>query len=177
MATATTTQCTVLSKDIRDSEVAQNAQRADDEMRQHWNDVAYKEFGVPSHYQSVAVLLIHWAKHLDKQLKCGEEVSVSGRAWSNSPVDSYHRLLSSKLSSARSMVTRHGLSYWTVMERNLKLSCISRRANLSWTMTAIIEQIYSLYITVVMASCKRRTVAINCTSPGKPLESHSFATY
>lgn len=111
MAAATTTQCTVITKAARDSEVAEDTQRADDAMRQHWNDVAYKEFGVPSHYQSVAVLLIHWAKHLDKQLQCGEEVSVPKRTWSDIPVDSPHRLLSSKPSSAKSMVIRHALWY------------------------------------------------------------------
>ena len=177
MATATTTQCTVVSKDTRDSEVAQDTQKVDDEMRQHWNDVAYKEFGVPSHYQSVAVLLIHWAKHLDKQLQCGEEVSVPGRACCGYPVDLYRRPLSSRLSSARSMVTQQGRLYWTVIERNPKLNCISRRANSSWTMMVITEQIYLLYTTVAMASCKRRTVAISCTSPGKPLECKSFETY
>ena len=88
MAASTTTQCTVISKATRDTEVAQDTQRADDAMRQHWNDVSLKEFGVPSHYQSVAVLLIHWAKHLDKQLQCGEEVSILRHAWRGSPVDS-----------------------------------------------------------------------------------------
>jgi hypothetical protein len=72
-----TKQRLVNSKAERDSEAVQDAHKADDAMRQHWNDAVCKEFGVPSHYQSVAVLLIHWAKHLDTQLRCGEEVGAS----------------------------------------------------------------------------------------------------
>jgi hypothetical protein len=43
-------------------------------MRQHWKTAVCKEFNVPSHYQSVAVLLIHWAQRFDEQLQCGAEV-------------------------------------------------------------------------------------------------------
>jgi hypothetical protein len=54
--------------------VARDAERVDDAMRQHWKTAVCKEFNVPSHYQSVAVLLIHWAQRFDEQLQCGAEV-------------------------------------------------------------------------------------------------------
>lgn len=47
-----------------------------DVQRHHWNDAAKKELELPNYYQSVAVLMIHWADWLDPELKCGEEVSV-----------------------------------------------------------------------------------------------------
>jgi hypothetical protein len=59
----------------REGEVMQSTHRANDAMRQHWNSTVCKEFNIPSHYQSVAVLLIHWADWLDKNLKCRTEVS------------------------------------------------------------------------------------------------------
>lgn len=65
----------------RASEIEQSAQKANDAMRQRWNSVVCKEFNVPSYYQSVSVLLIHWADWLDRDLKCDEEVSeASGTA-------------------------------------------------------------------------------------------------
>jgi len=98
-----TKQCIVPSKADRDPQAVQDAHKADDAMRQHWNDAVCKEFGVPSHYQSVAVLLIHWAKHLDTQLRCGEEVGVSKFQAHvllyELQADSIHRLPSSRLSS------------------------------------------------------------------------------
>jgi hypothetical protein len=42
--------------------------------RQHWNDVAMRELDLPDYYQSVAVLMVHWAEWLDHDLKCAEEV-------------------------------------------------------------------------------------------------------
>lgn len=59
----------------RASEIEQRAQKANDAMRQHWNGVVCKEFDIPSHYQSVSVLLIHWASYLNPELRCDEEVS------------------------------------------------------------------------------------------------------
>jgi hypothetical protein len=56
--------------------VSGDAERVDDAMRQQWKTAVCKEFNVPSHYQSVAVLLIHWAQRFDEQLQCGAEVSV-----------------------------------------------------------------------------------------------------
>jgi hypothetical protein len=58
----------------RVSQIAQSAQKANDAMRQHWNGVVCKEFNVPTYYQSVSVLLIHWADWLDTDLKCADEV-------------------------------------------------------------------------------------------------------
>lgn len=60
----------------REGEVEQNTHRANDVMRQQWNSTVCKEFDIPSHYQSVAVLLIHWADWLDKNLKCRTEVGA-----------------------------------------------------------------------------------------------------
>jgi hypothetical protein len=62
----------------RTSQIAQSAQEANDAMRQHWNGVVCREFDVPAYYQSVSVLLIHWADWLDTDLKCGDEVSDTG---------------------------------------------------------------------------------------------------
>lgn len=59
----------------RTNDIKQSAQKANDAMRQHWNRVVCKEFNVPSYYQSVSVLLIHWAEWLDTDLKCDKEVS------------------------------------------------------------------------------------------------------
>jgi hypothetical protein len=64
-------------KHDRDGEVVQNTLRANDAMRQHWKRTVSKEFDIPSHYQSVAVLLIHWADWLDEALKCRAEVGVT----------------------------------------------------------------------------------------------------
>lgn len=64
----------------RASEIEQSAQKANDAMRQRWNNVVCKEFNVPSYYQSVSVLLIHWANWLDLDLKCDEEVSDAAGA-------------------------------------------------------------------------------------------------
>ena len=61
----------------RVSDIAQSAQKANDAMRQHWNSVVCEEFDVPSCYQSVSVLLIHWADWLDTDLRCGDEVSFA----------------------------------------------------------------------------------------------------
>jgi hypothetical protein len=60
--------------DMEDYEVAQDARRANDVMRQHWNDAIREELSVPSYYTSVAVLLIHWADRLDKSLESGKQV-------------------------------------------------------------------------------------------------------
>lgn len=60
----------------REDEVLQAVQKANDEMRQDWNSAVCEEFDVPNHYQSVSVLLIHWAAWLDESLGCGEEVST-----------------------------------------------------------------------------------------------------
>ena len=68
------TRRTMIARVDRNEEVVQDAQRADSAMRQHWKNAVCKEFKVPSHYQSVAVLLIHWAKRFDEQLQCGAEV-------------------------------------------------------------------------------------------------------
>jgi hypothetical protein len=55
-------------------EAAQDVQRANDVMRQLWNDAVRKEFPVPSYYTSVAVLLIHWADRFDESLEIGKQV-------------------------------------------------------------------------------------------------------
>lgn len=59
----------------REGETMQDADRANDAMRQHWNSTVCEEFDIPDRYQSVAVLLIHWADWLDTTLKCRAEVS------------------------------------------------------------------------------------------------------
>lgn len=56
--------------------MSQAVQKANDEMRQDWDNAVGKEFDVPNHYQSVSVLLIHWEAWLDESLGCGEEVST-----------------------------------------------------------------------------------------------------
>jgi hypothetical protein len=58
-------------------EALSNAHQANDNMRQHWNDIVCREFDLPDHYQSVAVLLIHWAERLDQDLNCRGEVSTA----------------------------------------------------------------------------------------------------
>jgi hypothetical protein len=60
--------------DMEDYEVAQDARRANDVMRQHWNDAIREELSVPSYYTSVAVLLIRWADRLDESLESGKQV-------------------------------------------------------------------------------------------------------
>jgi len=59
------------------SEVVPNANEANDSMREHWNETVCKEFDLPDHYQSVAVLLIHWTERLDRDLNCRAEVSLA----------------------------------------------------------------------------------------------------
>jgi len=44
-------------------------------LRQCFDRVMCKELGVPDRYQSVAVLIVRWAQHLDEDLGCHEEVS------------------------------------------------------------------------------------------------------
>lgn len=46
----------------------------DTRMRQRWNKTKCAELGVPDHYTSIAVLIIHWAIELDEDLNCWEEV-------------------------------------------------------------------------------------------------------
>jgi hypothetical protein len=62
------------SYDMEQGDAAQDAQRANDVMRQHWNDAVREELSVPSYYTSVAVLLIHWADRLDESLESGKQV-------------------------------------------------------------------------------------------------------
>lgn len=61
----------------RVSEITQDAQRANDAMRQHWNSVVGSEISFPNFYRSVAVLFIHWADWLDPGLECDGEVCTS----------------------------------------------------------------------------------------------------
>jgi len=42
--------------------------------RQCWDKTKYAELGISDHYTNVAALIIHWARDLDKDLKCTEEV-------------------------------------------------------------------------------------------------------
>lgn len=58
----------------RVSEITRNTQETNDAMRQHWNRTVLQELRSPSHYQSVAVLLIQWANWLDPDLQHYEEV-------------------------------------------------------------------------------------------------------
>ena len=58
-------------------EAAQNMEKANDAMRQHWNNAVCREFDAPEYYTSVAVLLIRWADRLDDWSECGAEVSQS----------------------------------------------------------------------------------------------------
>jgi hypothetical protein len=60
--------------DMEPGDAAQDARRANDVMRQHWNDAIREELSVPSYYTSVAVLLIHWADRLDESLESGKQV-------------------------------------------------------------------------------------------------------
>lgn len=55
-------------------EAAQATRKANDSMRQHWNDIVRKEFYISEYYTSVAVLLIRWADQLDDWSECGAEV-------------------------------------------------------------------------------------------------------
>jgi hypothetical protein len=60
--------------DMEPGDAAQDARRANDVMRQHWNDAMREEFPVPSYYTSVAVLLIRWADRFDESLEIGKQV-------------------------------------------------------------------------------------------------------
>lgn len=44
-------------------------------MQTVWAVASSKELEVPIKYQNVAVLIVRWADHLDKDLNCGKEVS------------------------------------------------------------------------------------------------------
>lgn len=93
----------------RVNEIEQSAQKANDAMRQHWNSVVCKQFNVPSYYQSVSVLLIHWADWLNPDLKCDEEVCryISGYGTAidtNQP----RRLQSLRMSSVINMASQPG---------------------------------------------------------------------
>ena len=63
---------TVLPRDRADD--LASAHRTKYAQRKHWNDAAMRELKTPNCYQSVAVLMIHWAEWLDQDFKCGEEV-------------------------------------------------------------------------------------------------------
>jgi hypothetical protein len=62
------------SYDMEQGDAAQDAQRANDVMRQHWNNAVRTEFDVPAYYTSVAVLLIRWADRFDESLGIGKQV-------------------------------------------------------------------------------------------------------
>ena len=47
------------------------------QMRQRWDKTKGKELGISNHYTSVAALIVHWAKELDKDLNCGKEVCLA----------------------------------------------------------------------------------------------------
>lgn len=49
-------------------------QEVDARIRQAWDKTKCAELGISDHYTSVAVLIIHWARHLDEDLKSWKEV-------------------------------------------------------------------------------------------------------
>ena len=48
----------------------------DARMRQCWDKTLRTEIGMCSHYTHVAVLIVHWARELDEDLRCWEEVKL-----------------------------------------------------------------------------------------------------
>ncbi|KAK4900294.1 hypothetical protein LTR27_002518 [Elasticomyces elasticus] len=47
-----------------------------DQMREIWETVMHAELRVSDHYSNVAVLILHWAEALDKDLKVASEVKL-----------------------------------------------------------------------------------------------------
>lgn len=45
-------------------------------MQTSWEHTVCEQLKVPDTYGHVAVLIVHWAKNLDEDLKCGKEVSL-----------------------------------------------------------------------------------------------------
>lgn len=43
-------------------------------MQAVWDKTVGQELEIPYKYRTVAVLIVHWAEHLDRDLKCGEEI-------------------------------------------------------------------------------------------------------
>lgn len=49
-------------------------QEVDARIRRTWDKTKGAELGMSNHYTSIAVLIVHWAKNLDEDLKSWKEV-------------------------------------------------------------------------------------------------------
>jgi hypothetical protein len=96
-------------------DAAQDAQRANNVMREHWNKAVSKEFNMPLYYTSVAVLLIRWADRSDGSLEYGKDVrlittyATSFRHFA----DETPRLQSLKTYSVTNLDSQREPWYWT----------------------------------------------------------------
>jgi hypothetical protein len=70
---------------MEQGDAGQDAQKANDVMRQHWNDAIREELSVPSYYTSVAVLLIRWADRFDESLEIGKQVQQTTSTYNMLP--------------------------------------------------------------------------------------------
>lgn len=71
------TRCPAVAGEVSESASQEQTSKADSqiaEMQAFWDKAVCKELANPYKYQSVGVLIIRWAEHLDRQLNCGPEV-------------------------------------------------------------------------------------------------------